>query len=276
MAAWRLFWWKPLPDEPRSLDPMPPLRKAPAAGRQNFGDALGPWLLHSMGVRFSRTELGRANLVSIGSVLDLVAICQPQALTVVGTGFIRAYDRPPSWPKQTTFLAVRGHLTRTCAGLPREVPVGDLGLLTPAPAGAVTKPGTVGIIPHYVDQDRRILEPVVDQFIAEGREVRLIDVWNDPISVTADIAACEAVVSSSLHGCVVADALGVPNAWWPFTKRVAGSGFKFWDYYTAFWKNPPPTLKAQSAKECLRAFEAWERPGLAAVQQRLRAIVESL
>jgi hypothetical protein len=64
----------------------------------------------------------------------------------------------------------------------------------------------------------------------------LLDLRNDPIKVLKQIAECETIISSSLHGLIAADALDIPN------KRIKLSNhghnfdvdFKFDDYYSIF------------------------------------------
>ena len=47
------------------------------------------------------------------------------------------------------------------------------------------------------------------------------------------IASCGHVISSSLHGLIVADAYGVPNSWMVNSHIHTGAAFKFHDYALA-------------------------------------------
>ncbi len=51
--------------------------------------------------------------------------------------------------------------------------------------------------------------------------------------VAREIASCEAVLSSSLHGLVFSDALGVPNAHIKIGDGLVGGLFKFQDHDSA-------------------------------------------
>lgn len=65
----------------------------------------------------------------------------------------------------------------------------------------------------------------------------LIDLREPPIETLNKIAECETIVSSSLHGLVAADSLGIPN----MRMKLSNHGFdfnvdfKFDDYYSVFW-----------------------------------------
>lgn len=61
--------------------------------------------------------------------------------------------------------------------------------------------------------------------------VRFIDVLDEPAKVIDAIACCEVVISTSLHGIIVAEAYGVPAVWAIAGDRVLGGEFKFRDYY---------------------------------------------
>jgi hypothetical protein len=54
--------------------------------------------------------------------------------------------------------------------------------------------------------------------------------------LTRTFAACDAVISTSIHGLVLANAYGVPNVHFCVltSGAIAGSGFKFRDYQSAF------------------------------------------
>ena len=127
-------------------------------------------------------------------------------------------------------LAVRGKLTRenlTARGIPCGDLLGDIGLLLPdfiAPATAVHP---VGLVPHYVDSE--------SEFVKRCRfdGVSVIDVHGTPESYVEQLTSCKRIVSSSLHGIVLAHAYGIEAVWVKISDRVHGDGFKFRDYYSS-------------------------------------------
>src|SRR5699024_6623502 len=112
----------------------------------------------------------------------------------------------------------------------RDVALGDPGILAPLLVdGPVKKRYSLGVIPHYHD----VSSPVIEQLRVLGPGVRVIDVAWTPQEVAREIAACDAVISSSLHGLIFSDALGVPNAHIRLGDKLKGGLYKFHDYYSA-------------------------------------------
>lgn len=217
MAPIRTFWWR---------------WKHPH--RLNFGDELTPPLVERLtGRRVTWADPASCDLVGAGSVVQMIlrrrGENQPR---VWGSGFIRAgaEDEPPA---RLDALAVRGRSTlgRVESLSSAPVALGDPGILAPLLLdGRVRKKHTLGVIPHYHDA----ASPVVDRLRSFGPGVRIIDVAWTPQEVAREIASCDAVLSSSLHGLIFSDALGVPNAHIRLGDRLKGGLYKFHDYYSAY------------------------------------------
>lgn len=154
-----------------------------------------------------------------------------------GTGFIENKDWGKFYRKNMVFDAVRGELTKKkiekILGHKIEVTLGDGGVLAPVLVEKdieKNKKYTVGIIPHFKEQDHPVFKEIADKFSGS----KIIDLKDEPHQVIRDIAQCEIIISSSLHGLIVADAFYVPNYHIVVTNNLLGDGFKFDDYYSAY------------------------------------------
>lgn len=207
--------------------------------RLNFGDELTtPLVEHITGRRVVWASPRECDLVGAGSVLQKVIHLRKGASLPQfwGTGFIRSSEADEPL-HDVPALAVRGRLTleRLAPAASSRVRLGDPGLLTDLllKKRKITK-HALGIVPHYKDVD----SPVFAALESLGKPVHRIDVTLTPAQVAAEIASCEAVVSSSLHGLIVSDSLGVPNVHLPVGDGVVGGTYKFRDYYSAFENRP--------------------------------------
>jgi pyruvyltransferase len=175
-----------------------------------------------------------AKFFSCGSVLEKV----PADFSgfILGTGFMhrgstRLFDK-------ARILAVRGALTRDNIGASKNTILGDPGLLVSRfLTRRQKKQYVLGVVPHYSDKkDIRILK-LCEKY---SRDILFIDIQHDPLRVLRNIDKCEFILSSSLHGLVFADSLGIPNIWMTLSDRVGGKGFKFYDYNSALRKDQNP------------------------------------
>lgn len=182
-----------------------------------------------------------ADLFSVGSLFDRIPRrWLGRRVDVWGTGSIA-----PVRPRRSRhrYHALRGPLT---AGLllGQQVPaLGDPGLLAELllPARAPTKRHALGIVPHYKDASL----PAVAELMRHFPSSVVIDVFESPEQVISRIHACHHVVSSSLHGLVVAHGLGIPAAWMELSDAVRGSGWKFRDHYAALGQEAPTPLSCR-------------------------------
>lgn len=201
----------------------------------NFGDWLGPMLYEwrtGMRPRYAtfRRASGGPMLFTVGSILH--HITRPGRAVVWGSGimFADVEFAPPA-----AIHAVRGPLTRDrCHALGYDCPAvyGDPGLLAPAMLPGIPREATrrVGIVPHFVSIDEARAR-IGD---AGATDIAFIDVREDPAQVCARIAACETVLSSSLHGLILAHAFARRAVWIEFPEsRPKGDGVKFVDHFAA-------------------------------------------
>jgi pyruvyltransferase len=192
--------------------------------KKNFGDLLTPELVFKYGGIANWVPASDTKLVGVGSLMHLI----PQQFSGIflGTGLIR--DQKLEFP-HASFAAVRGELTKTNLGINKDTPTGDLGLLADRliSAAELSPQYEIALVPHFVDFNH----PWVD-FIRKHCQtsVNIIDVRNSAEFVSKEISKCRRVYSSSLHGLIVADSLGLPNVWIELSNKVIGDGFKFHDY----------------------------------------------
>lgn len=194
----KAWWWRP--------------NKKP----YNFGDELGAIILTKLGYNVRRVAMPKADVLLIGTILDIAEKENPNA-TVIGAG--SGYTHEPE--HDFKLLAVRGKLT--AINLITDVPLGDLGLLA---SRIWTKEPTrynIGVVRHYVDQDDYPFADII------------IDATEDPETVIKKISSCKVILSSSLHGLIVADSYGIPNMRIARDDVISGN-WKWMDYKTAFVK----------------------------------------
>ncbi len=67
-----------------------------------------------------------------------------------------------------------------------------------------------------------------------------------------NILSCEIILSSSLHGLIVADAYNTPSSWIKFSNKVYGNGFKFRDYYASIGYEEDPILDIEEGISCAK------------------------
>lgn len=200
-----------------------------SAHGNNFGDCLTPWVFGRLGLKLEYVDSKHvhiADLVACGSIGERIP--EDYGGIILGTGFMYATTKR-SWPL-ARILALRGDLTRQAAGA-GDVPLGDFGLILHKFISRQEPKYTLGEIPHYTAYRDRLAMKTDD---------RLIINITAPVEVVLDLASkCERIISSSLHGLILADVLGIPNYWVPDC-RVLGGGFKFMDYASAFGEKIQP------------------------------------
>lgn len=157
-------------------------------------------------------------------------------VTVWGTGFVCYKDKDnPFYRRDMRFAAVRGELSKKrvekILGRKLDIPMGDAGILASyLLTEPVEKKYRVGIIAHYKEQNEPVFQKLVDVY----PQSLFIDVRQIPDVVIRQIASCECIISSSLHGLIIADSLGIPNIHIKVSDKLLGDGFKFDDYYSAY------------------------------------------
>ena len=218
----------------------------------NFGDALNPYLLSKLSgkkVKYCNSftpnykeevlhlfraifhfhkynlrllllpEKSKPVVLAVGSILSRSRMNH----LVWGGGYMDASEKG----KGGKFLAVRGPFSANKLveqGYPRCTVYGDPALLLPLVyTPIIKKKYKVGIIPHLRDLSQVLHDFPNSKVIHLGRKIeKIID----------EINSCEYILSTSLHGIIVAHAYGVPALW---VKRgyIFTDGLKFNDYFAS-------------------------------------------
>jgi pyruvyltransferase len=214
-------------------------------GGLNFGDALNPILFRRLAhITLEWAPPREAELFAIGSNIEMIP--DGYAGTIFGTGIAAAHTRRDF--SKAKVVAVRGNLTAACCNVD-DLLLADLGLLAS------------DLLDHKPEQE--FDEGLIRHF-ADPRpfgRFHEIDVLSGPEHVVYEAARCKRITSSSLHGLVLADALGIPNRWSPHQSTRA---VKYEDYLSSY-------------KEILQPY-GWrlaDQEMVAAKQESLREILRT-
>lgn len=243
----------------------------------NVGDAMAPWLVK----RLSNYESAwvppgytSEHAVTVGSILNWAN----EHSIVWGSGLASWKDEVN--PK-ADIRAVRGPLSmmrlRSCGWSEKGklLAIGDPALLMPLLVKKAASHGRAGIVPHYVDVAR-----FAD---TDMGEVKLIDPLLPVEEFCQEVAACSSILSSSLHGLIVADAYGIPNALAKFGDGIGGDGMKYWDYLVSVGRaaiEVPPRVRderlagSRQIVERIRSFDYQNAPR-EVIQERQRQLLDT-
>lgn len=220
--------------------------------KANFGDALNPFLIEELSglpVQHKDIELSFKDrlLLLLKSILtfrfsDCRRIIFPGQTTIVAIGSIIhwAHKRSVIWGagfmnhdncyRGGEVVAVRGKLTEAkleSQGIKACGVYGDAALLLPLWLSGKSdeKKYELGIVPHWSE---------VDAFkSAYGDRYFIIDLRTKDIpKIVSEINQCSYILSTSLHGIIVAHAYGIP-ALWIKEGYIETDGFKFHDYFSS-------------------------------------------
>lgn len=188
--------------------------------RPNFGDKLTQLLMaHFADVELDWAPAATADCVVVGSVLE--SLPPDWAGIVAGAGKLHEGSR--IYLPDADIYSLRGPLT--AAGIPGDYALGDPGMLASELVENVDKQYHLGIVPHWSDTE------LENRHEFRNFDPHIIRPDGDPLDVIREIGRCRKIVSSSLHGVIVADSFGIPRRT-EIASRFASEGgtFKFRDY----------------------------------------------
>jgi len=230
--------------------------------RDNIGDAINPYIVKRvLGYNPIHADAYHCDISGIGSGLgrffytpnsytyrgkikrDIFRYIYSRPVYLWSSGFI---STPTGKEKRTRAniipLAVRGNksLLQVEKLLGKKIEgcaVGDAGILaSELVTQKIEKKYKLGIIPHDNERGHEVYNAIAEK--NEGSII--IDVRGDVMERLHLIAQCECIISSSLHGLIIADGFHIPNRQVVLTDKLAGDGFKFDDYYSSYNLTPNP------------------------------------
>lgn len=223
--------------------------------RPNFGDLLTPLLLkHFAELDTEWSPPNGADLISTGSILGHVSYNWWKG-HVLGSGKLFAHDEVPV---QAQVWALRGPIS--AKGVRGDFALGDPGLIADELVPPQTKRFKIGILPHWSDTELTT-RTEWDRY----EPVRIFPTWH-PLDVIAAIGACHKIITSSLHGLILADAFGIPRRFEHATRLEREGGYlKHRDYHASIGHrfevgvtSEPSRFKINDRRdELIDAFEAF-------------------
>lgn len=216
---------------------------------KNWGDFINPFLVEKITgkqvISYKRIYniKNRVPLYGVGSILHHSDPGLKNAV-IWGSGFIYPPKNHIGTPSK--ILALRGkesakifdNLNITHPGI-----YGDPALIFPTfynPTREVKY--KLGIIPHYSE-----LESFENNIkLSRNRDVRIISPMvkeKNVYEIINKMRECEAIISSSLHGLILADAYQIPSLRFTYSNKLVGGDFKFNDYYSGVGLNSHETIE---------------------------------
>lgn len=240
-----------------------PLRRLPIGARvNNFGDLLGPMIVNRLvGSRVGVAAYSTARstrLLSVGSILGLAK----DGDVVWGTGvngkaseeshrFTRLDVRAVRGPKTAQLLLRRGI---ACPDI-----YGDPALLVPRLFPEWVSPGS--------DKKRKVgMVPNLHDFAESAHLPDVVSPIGSPVRIIKYIQESEKVIASSLHGVIIAEALGIPCA---LVASKTEPPFKYEDYFEgtgragmSIYTDVTAALEALQRKAVAPLGDSWDSNAL--------------
>ncbi|MGE0705778.1 MAG: polysaccharide pyruvyl transferase family protein, partial [Vicinamibacterales bacterium] len=198
--------------------------KTPYPG--NFGDVLSPWIVEQASGIPPRFTARNRSMLAIGSIIKFAG----DGCSVWGSGTARMSDALNS---SALYRAVRGPLTRQCvlkSGGECPPVYGDPALLLPRylPKPFKQPSYRLGLVRHISHEQTPLKLDGVKDISLRGAPPQVVE------RVVNEVADCGAILTTSLHGLIVANAYGIPARWCTLSTSepgIAGDGTKFADYF---------------------------------------------
>ena len=205
----------------------------------NFGDAITPIILDYFNVDYEYVSDDTFNMLCIGSHISLAK----NNTIVLGSGIKQITDYINPYAK---YYFVRGPITKGLIeqkGKNCPEIYGDAAVLLPLIRNSSIKKHEYGIVPHWTQyENTKTLYP----------NENVINPVTDCVNNVIDkITECRYILSSSLHGIIVANAFDIPTAWVDLGKIERDDDSKFKDYFYSIGIKPiKSTVKDPVFQKC--------------------------
>lgn len=235
--------------------------------KANFGDTIGPWLVTAItGLRPVNSRWVTNDGPTLFTVGSVIGHLETPGNHIWGSGLI-GRPGPAKLAQLKSAQPARIHAVR--GKHTREILIGELGWVVPevygdpalllpryydpSPSKAV---GKIALVPHYKHKQ---------EFAAlSGSGTLVVDVAEGLERVVDQIAGATAVISTSMHGLIIAQAYGIPWVWMRVTdKQLGGDTFKFEDFFSLLDRSEVASLDV-----CAHEIDAMDVKRVA-VQARL-------
>lgn len=249
----------------------------------NFGDILTPFILNKFKINAIYDPIN-PKLYGIGSILHTIPDDYKGYIWTSGmmynTKTINLLHDP---------IALRGKLTlkQFTTNDTTNTVLGDGGLILEQ----IYKPKIkhrykLGIMPNYVDIVNMTDNPIQNFDIFNRPDVLFIDSRDYIETVVSNICSCDHIISSSLHGLVVADSYKINNG--IFCSRETKiaihhlqDAFKFRDYYSVFDinfdKNQTTYFNNNTTfEQCLSICKPFNKPNLGGLKYGLVQSIDKI
>ena len=228
----------------------------------NLGDTLSPviceWMLNNRTLSFDGKVKKTRHLMALGSILGGSGFFDA---VVWGSG-IKSFDQISSLGKRKyiqklDIRAVRGPLTRealVACGYSCPAVYGDPAVLMPyIYKPKIRKIYPAGVILHYM-QDMKLPDYIKNIDIRTDNYKCFID----------DLCSCEKIISSSLHGIILAEAYGIPAIF-----LAEGREFEMLKYYDWYLSSSRRNIKMAFSFEEAMTMTPLDLPDLKSMQESI-------
>ena len=171
-------------------------------------------------------------------------------LIIYGTGFISSNNfQNESYVRNIKIKAIRGNVSlqrikKNGIKTSEKVILADPGILAPILLNLTNKKDfnfqkeyDLCVIPHYVDSKNILIKTHI-----HINNSIIININSNPIKFIKSLLKCKNILSSGLHGLIIADSLGIPNMRMVVSNKIKGGDYKYRDYYSAYSLELPPYI----------------------------------